>query len=137
ARVQGAGSKKSWPDEDLYERFKLAAEQLRKQANRALELAAFDPAAAEADATAGLRLLTLAREVLDRYEARKRELAWLDFNDLLVRASHLLTDKRHAALQKRLASHTRLLLVDEFQDTDPVQVELIKALCGPQLHAGK
>ena len=44
--------------------------------------------------------------------------------------TRLLTDPAHADLQKRLTSQTRLLLVDECQDTDPLQVELIKALCG-------
>ena len=42
----------------------------------------------------------------------------------------MLTDPAHADLQKRLTSQVRLLLVDECQDTDPLQVELIKALCG-------
>ena len=37
----------------------------------------------------------------------------------------------------RLASQSRLLLVDECQDTDPLQVELIKALCGQQIQDGK
>ena len=31
----------------------------------------------------------------------------------------------------------RLLLVDEFQDTDPLQVELVKALCDDGLLRGK
>ncbi len=36
-----------------------------------------------------------------------------------------------------LSSQVRLLLVDECQDTDPVQVELIKALCGDLVQHGK
>ncbi|MCC7086503.1 MAG: UvrD-helicase domain-containing protein [Pirellulales bacterium] len=137
ARVQGAGSKKAWPDESLYERFKTAAERLRTEIKSVQKLTAFDIQAAEADAAAGLKLLSLAATALGNYDARKQELAWLDFNDLLIRARDLLIDPAHAELQQRLASQTRLLLVDEFQDTDPVQVELIKALCGPQLHEGK
>lgn len=137
ARVQGAGTKKTWPDETLYERFKAAAETVRSEVKWAFELLQFDQKAAEADASAGLQLLSLVSEVLKQYEARKQELAWLDFNDLLIRARELLVDPQHADLQKRLASQTRLLLVDEFQDTDPVQVDLIKALCGPRLHKGQ
>ena len=40
-------------------------------------------------------------------------------------------------LRKRLAGQTRLLLVDEFQDTDPLQVELVKALCDGRFTDGK
>ena len=54
----------------------------------------------------------------------------------LSRAYRLLTDPEHAALRERLSSDLRLLLVDEFQDTDPLQVELVKALCG-DVAAGK
>ena len=83
----------------------------------------FDTRAAQIDAEAGLRLLALAKEIAGRYENRKQEFAWLDFSDLLIRAQKLLTDPTHAELQQRLASNLQLLLVDECQDTDPVQVE--------------
>ena len=36
-----------------------------------------------------------------------------------------------------LAAQTRLLLVDEFQDTDPLQVELVRALCDGRVADGK
>ncbi len=49
----------------------------------------------------------------------------------------MLENPAHRELQKRLSSHMRLLLVDECQDTDPVQVDLIKALCGEQVNDGK
>ncbi|HTQ39787.1 MAG TPA: UvrD-helicase domain-containing protein [Pirellulales bacterium] len=137
ARVQSAGSKKNWSDESLYDRFKDAAEELRKAAKAAAEFTQLDPAAAQADAEAGLQLLRIAHAVQARYAQRKRELAWVDYNDLLVQAHRLLTDPAHQELQQQLASQTRLLLVDECQDTDPLQVELIKALCGPHTHDGK
>ena len=86
ARVQGAGGKKTWSDDRLYERFKNAAEQVRKQTQCAQAFLKFDQAAAQANAEAGLQLLRLVKAVFDRYEARKTELAWLDFNDLLARA---------------------------------------------------
>ncbi len=61
----------------------------------------------------------------------------LDFHDLLDRARHLLTDPRHNEVRAQLSAHLRLLLVDEFQDTDPVQVELVSALCGESIADGK
>jgi ATP-dependent helicase/nuclease subunit A len=54
----------------------------------------------------------------------------LEFDDLLHRAYRLLTDPRHKALRKRLTAGARQLLVDEFQDTNPLQVSIIQAFCG-------
>ncbi len=99
ARIQGAGKRDSWPDGALYDRFKESAEDVRKQVKWAKEFLEFDSSAARADAAAGLELLRLAKAVLERYEARKSELAWLDFNDLLTRARELLTNPEHAQLQ--------------------------------------
>ncbi|MBM3461024.1 MAG: ATP-dependent deoxyribonuclease subunit A, partial [Armatimonadetes bacterium] len=65
-------------------------------------------------------------EVLERYEKAKEKGGWLDFLDLLIRARDLVRDKAavRAALQKQF-SH---IYVDEFQDTDPLQAELIMLL---------
>jgi ATP-dependent exoDNAse (exonuclease V) beta subunit len=63
------------------------------------------------------------------YEEHKLRLGRLDFLDLLVRARNLLRDNAsvRADLQKRF---TRIF-VDEFQDTDPVQAEILLLLaCG-------
>ena len=61
----------------------------------------------------------------------------LDFNDLLSRTRQLLTAPSNAELREQLSSSISLLLVDEFQDTDPLQVELVRALAGAGLTAGK
>jgi ATP-dependent helicase/nuclease subunit A len=119
---------KSWPSGEDYERFRDTAEAFRKVVDKFADRLDFNRELAKVDAVAGQQLLALAVEVLGAYENRKRELAALDFNDLLTSAHRLLTT--HPDLQERLASQCRLLLVDECQDTDPLQVELIKALCG-------
>ncbi len=63
----------------------------------------------------------------------------LDFDDLLIRARDLLTGdgSGRAGRRTRLGKQVHALLVDEFQDTDPLQVELVKALCGDALPRGK
>jgi ATP-dependent helicase/nuclease subunit A len=61
----------------------------------------------------------------------------LDFNDLLIHARDLLTGPERSGLRKHLASQIRLLLVDEFQDTDPLQVEMLKSLCNNEHLRGK
>ena len=60
------------------------------------------------------------------YEARKQRAGAVDFLDLLIRARNLVRDDRQvrAEFQRRF----RYLLVDEFQDTDPLQAELLLRL---------
>ncbi|MFO8006375.1 MAG: UvrD-helicase domain-containing protein [Candidatus Brocadiia bacterium] len=64
---------------------------------------------------------------LERYRSRKRERSALDFQDLLLLAARLLRNNRSARryFRRRFAA----FFVDEFQDTDPLQAELIAYLC--------
>ncbi len=66
------------------------------------------------------------RDCLHGYEARKQKAGALDFLDLLIKARNLVRDNAdvRAAFQRRF----RFLLVDEFQDTDPLQAELLLLL---------
>jgi ATP-dependent exoDNAse (exonuclease V) beta subunit len=79
---------------------------------------------AEADLAALLR--EDLRPPLAEYEELKRRSGKLDFLDLLLRARDLVRDSRQVreGLQQRFTH----LLVDEFQDTDPLQAELILLL---------
>lgn len=67
-------------------------------------------------------------EVLDGFQERKRKAAFLDFDDLLVSARNLL--RNDPVARRILAERYRHVLVDEFQDTDPVQAEIVWRLCG-------
>ncbi len=67
-------------------------------------------------------LLGYAREVLAEYRRRKDEQGALDFDDLLLKTRDLL---RHPAAARSIRRGIDRVLVDEFQDTDPVQVEII------------
>ena len=135
--VQGGGGKGAWPSEDIYIEFRDAAKGLRDDVDKAQESLNFDPAAARPAAVAGLQLFEMARPMIDAYQGRKHELGFLDFDDLLAKAHQLLTAPENATLRHRLSSGIRLLLVDEFQDTDPLQVELVKALCGEPVDGGQ
>lgn len=68
-------------------------------------------------------LASLLREVIDAYDRRKREAAVLDFDDLLTQARSLVCE--HTDVRDAVARRYPHLLVDEFQDTDPVQAELV------------
>ena len=137
ARVRGGGTKKNWTDENDYECFKNAATRLREETKKLRKRASFDAAAALPVAAASLQAMELAADAAEQYDRRKRELAVLDFSDLMIHAARLLSDPEADGLRKRLAAQIRLLLVDEFQDTDPLQVALVKAICNNEHLRGK
>jgi ATP-dependent helicase/nuclease subunit A len=76
-----------------------------------------------------IRRLTawLAVRVLDAAESRRRS-GQLEFHDLLVLARDVLV--RDADVRAELHNTYQRLLLDEFQDTDPIQIELAARICG-------
>lgn len=63
---------------------------------------------------------------LKEFQSLKEERGLLDFSDLEQRALHLLRD--HPAVREALAGELDLLVVDEFQDTSPIQLALFMDL---------
>lgn len=61
-------------------------------------------------------------------EQKRRELGVLDFQDLLMRATALLREHEH--VRRFFSARYTRLFVDEFQDTDPIQAELMFLLTG-------
>lgn len=74
------------------------------------------------------RMTRLARILLGEYAALKRERGWVDMSDVERAALHLLERSELSAwLQQRLDARTRHLLIDEFQDTNPLQWQALHA----------
>lgn len=73
-------------------------------------------------------LIDEARPILQRYRDHKRASAQLDFDDLIFAARDLLRD--HDDVRRALGQRFAHVLVDEFQDTDPLQTEIFWRLCG-------
>jgi exodeoxyribonuclease V beta subunit len=74
------------------------------------------------------RLADAVRKELGR---RKRISGMLTYDDLLTRLRDALADpERGPAACRRLSSRYRVVLVDEFQDTDPVQWEILDRAFG-------
>ena len=73
-------------------------------------------------------LVPLVAPVMDLFREYKRAAALLDFDDLIFSARDLLRD--HDEVRCALAARFRHVLVDEFQDTDPLQTEIFWRLCG-------
>lgn len=64
------------------------------------------------------------------YRRLKRERAVLDFDDLLLALLDLL--RRRPDIGERLRRRFRQVLVDEYQDTNPVQLEVVSLLSSPE-----
>lgn len=68
------------------------------------------------------RMARLTRVLLQAYSALKRERGWVDMNDVEGAAQRLLGDPELSGwMQQRLDARVRHVLIDEFQDTNPLQ----------------
>jgi len=100
---------------------------LAAHAQLLVDLAAFRD---QANADLAALLHEEMRDCLARYEDRKQEAGALDFLDLLIKARDLVNDD--AEVRKQFRQRFRVLLVDEFQDTDPLQADLLLLLAGTE-----
>ena len=66
--------------------------------------------------------------LLDNWRSYKHAAALLDFDDLLYTARNLLAGREQ--VRQALADRFQHVLVDEFQDTDPLQIDILWRLCG-------
>ena len=64
---------------------------------------------------------------VDYYEDRRRADGVADFDDLLIWSRNLIRDS--AEVRRYFQRIYTCILVDEFQDTDPIQAEMIVRLC--------
>lgn len=93
-------------------------------ATRALDGAGDDDASRAAAAR-------FADEARAYAEVTRRRLArgWLTYNDQVLLAARLL--RRHADAATIIRSEIACVVVDEFQDTNPGQIEFLRLLCPP------
>ncbi|MBN9400948.1 MAG: UvrD-helicase domain-containing protein ['Candidatus Kapabacteria' thiocyanatum] len=76
-------------------------------------------------------VLDLAADAARHYRAAKIERNGMDFDDMMLMARDLLRNERIAADVRR---GIRFLMVDEFQDTNPLQYEIVDLLRAPNLY---
>lgn len=77
-----------------------------------------------------LSVVELAKRVNERFKELKG-VSRMDNTDLLRRTYEALRD--HEAIARKYQDQFKLIMVDEFQDTDKLQVALIKLLAQPDL----
>ncbi|MEZ5170991.1 MAG: UvrD-helicase domain-containing protein [Acidimicrobiia bacterium] len=123
----GNGRKGNWPEGCLAE-IKADLGQMEEKRRRALD--------AIAEGAAKRIAAEIGRFTLDEAEERRRA-GRLEFHDLLVHARRLLRDPEHGwTVRQRLRSRYTRLLLDEFQDTDPIQIDLAVQLASGDPDAG-
>ena len=87
---------------------------------------------------AAARLRVLVDEVTSTVDSRRRMAGTLSFDDLLIRLRNALDDARtQAGVRRTLADRYRVALIDEFQDTDPVQWAIFDAVFAGALDDGE
>ena len=116
-RVRGnAGAKGNWETDEALAAVRTAADSIADETGR-FAGALRDEVIAD--------VVPLVEEFVDRYAERRRSDGVADFDDLLVWARDLL---RNPAVRMYFHGRYRCVLIDEFQDTDPVQAELAMLL---------
>ncbi len=70
------------------------------------------------------------QQLFTEYQTRLKALNAVDFGDLLLLPLHLLT--RHPDIAEHYQRTLKYIMVDEYQDTNPVQYELLRLLAPPQ-----
>ena len=66
--------------------------------------------------------------LVEAYEEAKARLGVVDYADLVGRAHQLVAE--HPAIAKRIRDRYLVVLLDEYQDTDPAQRELLRTIFG-------
>jgi ATP-dependent helicase/nuclease subunit A len=79
---------------------------------------------------AAYRFVANAIDLLKKEQIDRRNKGSIEFDDLLMFTRDLLRDEPD--LRRLVASTYKLLVVDEFQDTDPIQWDIIQMIVSPE-----
>ena len=79
------------------------------------------------DPSGSAERVAFATAALQEVERRKRAASLFTYDDMLTRLRDALADADHGqAAAERLRRRYRIVMVDEFQDTDPIQWEILR-----------
>jgi ATP-dependent exoDNAse (exonuclease V) beta subunit len=126
AALAGLARHRSWSYKGFGEKYGGAHQRSEVIARRDALKVELDAVLQQADAHLAAHLHNDLWPVVERYEEEKRRSGKLDFFDLLIRLKELLIERAdvRAELQERFTH----LFVDEFQDTDPLQADILRLL---------
>lgn len=103
---------------------------LARHLRRPSELAALAPAGSSDDPDSVWHKRMDLIAVVVEYRAKKEALHLVEFSDLILKAVRLVTD--HPTVAGELAGRYDVVLLDEYQDTDPAQRLLLTSIFGPK-----
>ncbi|MBA2527255.1 MAG: UvrD-helicase domain-containing protein, partial [Pyrinomonadaceae bacterium] len=118
-QLKGGGAQKNWDVKQGCRDFKAVVKELN-EANALI--------AADLRTGALADVMPMAGEFVSAFAAKRRRDGRLTFDDLLLWARDVLAT--HPDVLADFRDHFSAILVDEFQDTDPVQAELVLLLAG-------
>ena len=116
---KGLGNKRMWKADEAFDECRAITLEIAERG------AAWEK---EKNASFYSGLVVALQGVQSIYERRKNEAGVLDYVDLLVKAAEAL--RHNASLRSYFRRKFRAIIVDEYQDTDPLQVEIIETLAG-------
>ncbi|HNR33955.1 MAG TPA: UvrD-helicase domain-containing protein [Candidatus Hydrogenedentes bacterium] len=121
----GHPSSKNWESPETFENVKKILDTIKKRME-GLAWTDPDPAVESLAAQLTCDLFSLLEHASKAYKAAKAARAALDFDDLIASTWRILHD--NTDVRKRVARGIRFLLVDEFQDTDWIQLDIVRML---------
>ncbi len=117
--TSGSGRKQNWPDVKAVRDQLRTAGELRTTLRNQVAVASLQRLAVD-----------VARFTLAAAEERRAS-GRLEFHDLLVLARRLLRGPNGLEVRAAMRDRYRRLLLDEFQDTDPIQIDLAVLIASP------
>lgn len=69
----------------------------------------------------GLNLLVFFRKALDRYNTKKKENGYLDYEDILLFTQKILENE---SVRESLSAKYKYIMIDEYQDTNEIQYNI-------------
>jgi len=126
------GSQKVWERDDLKQMRRVKSLLTSALARSAPYFDLFlDPDSAFTQATLEFfsDLSILAGEYMTHISTLKRQASGIDFGDLITQTKRFLHENQDL-VSEHLRPRIRYILIDEFQDTDPAQFDIIRAIIG-------
>lgn len=121
-----AGNQKNWERKEQLEEVRRLLQEIQSEK---------ETVASHLRHNRAVELIEWLRGYMQRYEEAKQESGSLDFFDLLYRCRELLSS--HKQVRGYFQSRFDYILVDEFQDTDPLQIEILFFLSEKSPLAGR
>lgn len=125
------GSKKNWSPEESFGKVSNIWSRLKKFLET-YELFPYDPAVETRSAALTCDLVAVYRALVDDLRDAKIAQNARDFDDLIIETAQVLRQNPDDpdSVCARTAQSIKHLLIDEFQDTDSLQLDIVRTLAG-------